>query len=126
MKRSLKITLISVASTLAAIGGVFGGFWAYTLNYKVTPEQSKIENNTGLVQAHGKSLYDKNGNPIRLRGVNIGNALVQEDWMTAFQVGEAKDENGEPINICPYCGHRIETNATICDKCGCGLPFLNV
>ena len=39
---------------------------------------------------------------------------------------QAKDENGEPINICPYCGHRIETNATICDKCGCGLPFLNV
>lgn len=97
MKRSLKITLISVASALAVIGGVFGGFWAYTLNYKVTPEKEKIENNTGLVQAHGKALYDKLGNPIRLRGVNIGNALVQEDWMTAFQVGEAKDENGEYI-----------------------------
>ena len=97
MKRSLKITLISVASSLAVIGGVFGGFAAYTLNYKVTPEKEKIENNTGLIQAYGKALYDKDGNHIQLKGVNIGNALVQEDWMTAFQVGEAKDENGEYI-----------------------------
>lgn len=92
MKRSLKITLISVASSLAVIGGVFGGFAAYTLNYKVTPEKEKIENNTGLIQAYGKALYDKDGYPIQLKGVNNGSALVQEDWMTAFQIGEKKDQ----------------------------------
>ena len=96
MKKGLKIALISTACVVGVIGGVFGGFWAYTLNYKVTPE-SKIQNDTGLVQAHGKSLYDKNGNALQLKGFNVGNALVQEDWMTAFQVGEAKDENGEYI-----------------------------
>lgn len=97
MKKGLKITLISIASAIAVVGGVIGGFAGYTLNYKVTPEHEKITNETGLIQAVGKSLYDKNGYPVRLRGVNIGNALLQEDWMTAFQVGEQKDEHGNYI-----------------------------
>ena len=96
MKKVLKIALISIASSLGVIGGSFGGFWGYTLNYKPTNEET-IHNETGLVQAQGKSLYDKNGNQLQLKGFNVGNALVQEDWMTAFQVGEAKDENGEYI-----------------------------
>ena len=86
MKKVLKIALISIASSLGVIGGGFGGFLGYTLNYKPTHEET-IQNETGLVQAHGKSLYDKNGNALQLKGFNVGNALVQEDWMTAFQVG---------------------------------------
>ena len=95
--KKLKIVLIAAVSAIALIGGVVGGFAIHTLNYKVESTGQSIENNTGLIQARGKVLFDKNGLPIQLRGVNAGNTLVQEDWMSPFSVGEQLDENGDYV-----------------------------
>lgn len=58
---------------------------------------SKITNTTGLIQQSGKALYDKDGNYILLRGVNAGNLLVSEGWMSPYSVGEALNEEGQII-----------------------------
>ena len=36
---------------------------------------------TGFVHAEGRHLYDGNGKPLTLRGVNLGNWFIQECWM---------------------------------------------
>jgi hypothetical protein len=57
----------------------------------------KIENKTGLIQACGRSLYDASGRKIRLEGVNDGNMLETEGWMSTLALKEDKDKNGKPI-----------------------------
>ncbi len=51
----------------------------------------------GLVHASGDSLYDANGEKLVLRGINAGNLLVYEGWLSPFSVGECRDNNGNPI-----------------------------
>lgn len=60
-------------------------------------KKERIENNTGLVIQKGKALYDKDGNYLLFRGVNIGNLLVSEGWLSPFSVGEKLDSNGDVI-----------------------------
>lgn len=65
---------------------------------KLDPKKKdKIENNSGLVQQNGKALYDENGNYLVLRGVNAGNLLTCEGWLSPFSIGEDLDKNGNII-----------------------------
>lgn len=50
--------------------------------------KAQIENDTGFVQTYGRNLYDEQGDLLVLRGVNLGNWFVQEDWMAVSSVGE--------------------------------------
>ena len=52
---------------------------------------------TGLVFAKYRSLYDKDGNRLRLKGVNIGNALVTEGWLAPFSCGPLLDDKGNVV-----------------------------
>lgn len=94
---------------LAIIGGVLAGIilipsaflgivTAMAHNRSLpTHATEKIENDTGLVQQRGKALFDKNGDYLLLRGVNLGNLLVSESWLSPFGAGECLDENGDVV-----------------------------
>lgn len=66
-------------------------------NYEIPDQKEEITNNTGLIQAHGRSLYDANGDQILLRGVNAGNVLLQEGWMSVFALDPERDEDGNLV-----------------------------
>lgn len=102
MKKSKKKVLwISICSILAAIIvlplGFVGIVSLMASNRSIGVSATNIENKTGLVQQYGKNLYDENGNRLLLRGVNAGNLLVSEGWLSPFSVGESLDEDGNVI-----------------------------
>ncbi len=94
MKKGLKIVLIVVVAILLLVVVVLGGIFIYSKTYSIPEQDATIENNTGLVQAHGKSLYDAAGNQIQLKGVNAGQILLQEGWMSPFALEPLKNEDG--------------------------------
>lgn len=100
-KKGKKVLVI----TLSSIGGIIVLFFAFlgilsimSSSRSLDLDKSvKIENKTGLVQQKGKALYDKDGNYLLLRGVNAGNLLVSEGWLSPYSVGEKLDDSGEAI-----------------------------
>lgn len=66
----------------------------HTIRYTCPPQAEKIENTTGLVQAHDRSLYDPNGNKLRLEGMNFGNIFLQEGWLGPFAEEPLKNPDG--------------------------------
>ncbi len=90
MKKFLKILLIVLLVLVLAVGGLL----IYSSNFQLDNPQPSIENTTGLVQASGQSLYDANGKPLQLRGINAGQILLQEGWMSPFALEPLKDEQG--------------------------------
>ena len=94
MKKVLKriaITLLAIVLTLAAIAG---GMILYSNSYSVPEQPATAENTTGLVQAIGRSLYDPAGNRLVLRGINAGQILLQEGWMSPFALEPSKNADG--------------------------------
>lgn len=75
-------------------------------------KKDTITNTTGLVQAEGTSLYDKDGKRLILRGVNAGGMLVTEGWMVPYSCGENKDENGNIL----YNHDKIPTYPTLTEE----------
>lgn len=96
-KRILKIVGISLLSLVLLAGMVAGGIGLYSANYEVEAPQEKVENKTGLVQAVGRSLYDAQGNALQLVGVNAGQILLQESWMSPFAIEPKKNEDGSYV-----------------------------
>lgn len=97
MKRIFK-KIVSVFIIFALIAGlaVFGAV-TYSKNYKIPEQVSKIENNTGLVQTFGRSLYDAEGNALVLSGVNAGQLLLQEGWMSPFALEPSRNKDGSYV-----------------------------
>ena len=101
MKKKKKILIVS----LSVLGGIIASFCAFvgivagmSAGRKTNvSKDSTIDNQTNLVQARGKALYDKDGNYLLLRGVNAGNLLVSEGWLSPFSIGEKLDEEGNII-----------------------------
>ena len=83
-KRILKIAGITLLVLAALFALAFGGLYLYSRTYSIPPQAASIENDTGLIRAHGRTLYDANGNPIVLKGVNAGQLLLQESQMSPF------------------------------------------
>lgn len=96
-KRVLKIILIALLILVLLAGTVVGGLVIYSKTYSIPEQAATIENNTGLVQAHGRSLYDADGKRIQLKGVNAGQMLVQEGWMSLFALEPLKNEDGSYV-----------------------------
>ena len=94
MKKWLKRILILLLSLLALLALAVGGAVLYSRNYSVPEQAATIENTTGLVQASGRSLYDANGLQLQLRGINAGQILLQEGWMSPFALEPLKNEDG--------------------------------
>ena len=97
MKKPIKIvlfTLLSVVLLLAIIVAV-GFIWSAT--YRIPQQEPYMENATGLIQAHGRTLYDANGVAVQLRGINAGQILLQEGWMSPFALEPLKNEDGSYV-----------------------------
>lgn len=97
VKKVLKIVGITLLAILAVVILVVVGLFIYSKNYSVPEQEAKIENTTGLVQAHNRALYDSDGNIIQLRGVNAGQILLQEGWMGPFALEPLKNEDGSYV-----------------------------
>ena len=96
-KKAIKIVLIAFLAVLALLVVVLLAAFIYHKTYKIPEQAQTIENSTGLVQAHGRSLYDADGNQLQLKGVNAGQILLQEGWMSPFAIEPLKNEDGSYV-----------------------------
>ena len=97
MKKLLKNILMVIGGLILALVVLLDCFIVYSQNYTVKNQPTSIENKTGLVQASGKSLFDADGNKLVLRGVNAGQILLQEGWMSPFALEPLKNEDGSYV-----------------------------
>lgn len=97
MKKGFKIATIAVLSVCMLLGIGLGGLYLHSQNYSVPEQAASAKNDTGLVQAIGRSLYDANGNALHLTGVNAGQILLQEGWMSPFSLEPLKNEDGSYV-----------------------------
>ena len=100
MKKWLKrilLILAALAALAALLALVVGGAVLHSVNYTVPEQSPTIENNTGLVQAFGRSLYDAQGNALQLKGINAGQLLLQEGWMSPFALEPQKNADGSYV-----------------------------
>ena len=96
-KRILKITGIVLLALILLLAVTIGWLYIYSKNYSIPPQAESIENNTGLIQAHGRTLYDANGKPIQLKGINAGQILLQEGWMSPFATEPLTNPDGSYV-----------------------------
>ena len=85
--------LIGIAVLLAVILVFFGAIliWGHisvdTYVYDA-PEHIELEaNEYSTITAHGKGLYDENGDRFDIKGINFGNLFIAEGWMTVNSIG---------------------------------------
>lgn len=104
MKKLKKLFMIIFGSILLLLLIVvclgFGAHF-YGANYK-SKSLDKVEVNHEdmiTVKAVDRGLYDKNGNLIQLKGINFGNWLIQEGWMSCNSLGVTLDENGNFASV---------------------------
>ena len=97
MKKRIRIILCILLALVLLIAAVVGGFVLYSKLYKVADQAPSITNTTGLVQASGKSLYDPQGNRLQLTGINAGQILLQEGWMSPFALEPLMNDDGSYV-----------------------------
>ncbi len=90
----LKKLIIILLATAVVLAAVILALLYHSANYTIPPQDTTIQNDTGLVQTHGRSLYDAQGNILYLQGVNAGQILLQEGWMSPFALEPLKNEDG--------------------------------
>ncbi len=96
-KKILKIVGLSLLGILLVAGIAAGCLYIHSKNYSIPEQAATIQNSTGLIQAHGRSLYDAQGNRIQLIGVNAGQILLQEGWMSPFSLEPLKNKDGSYV-----------------------------
>jgi hypothetical protein len=96
-KRVLKIVGISRLAFVLLLGITVGWLYIYSKNYTIPEQAESIENKTGLIKAHGRTLYDANGKPIQLKGVNAGQILLQEGYMSPFATEPKTNPDGSYV-----------------------------
>ena len=94
MKPWLKKLLIILGAVIVLCAVLAFCLYQYSSNYTIPAQAEKITNTTGLVQASGRSLYDAEGNRLQLKGINAGQILLQEGWMSPFALEPSKNPDG--------------------------------
>ncbi len=97
MKRVLKTVLLTVLILVLIVAALAVAMLIRTKTYQIPPQAASIVNDTGLIQASGRSLYDASGKPIQLVGINAGQILLQEGWMSPFALEPLKNEDGSYV-----------------------------
>ena len=78
----LGVVLVSLVGFLIW-GHIYGENYVYD-----APEHIELTPNShGTITAHGKGLYDAEGNRFDIKGINYGNLFIAEGWMTVNSVG---------------------------------------
>ena len=101
VRKVVFITLTSIMSILLLVVILGISMYAYGMSYTDdTPDKVEVEHyEMKTIKAVGKSLYDANGNKIQLKGVNFGNWLNQEGWMSVNSIGPKLNEDGSYVKI---------------------------
>ena len=97
MKKGGKRILTVLLAVILTLSAALGGMYLYTTGKSVEDLPETMENTTGLIQANGRGLYDAAGNRIQLRGINAGQILLQEGWMSPFALEPKKNEDGSYV-----------------------------
>ncbi|MCR5741469.1 MAG: cellulase family glycosylhydrolase [Gammaproteobacteria bacterium] len=88
MKKTIKIVLTSLLTfILLILVAVLFLFINHKLLNNVKVDEH-FDNETGFITSHGRGLYDKNGDEIILKGVNIGALFVTEGWISPYAVND--------------------------------------
>lgn len=98
--RILKRIIIVIVSLVVLVVAVIGGHFLYSEFY--TPnvaDKITLEKETKTLTTHGKGIYDTEGNKVVLNGINYGNWLIQEGWMSINSVGASYNEDGSFVNV---------------------------
>ena len=106
-KPILKKILIVFVSFFGIIGLLLGGFFLksniFSNNYSGKTLEKHLEiktdGNETPLKAIGKGLYDKNGDLVTLKGINFGNWLIQEGWLSTTSLVYLKDDKGNPKEV---------------------------
>lgn len=102
-RKALLISSVFILSLLVISSSTVLWFFMNSFLYHVKAPSTKEtissdKINSFIHQGHEKKnyrgLYDKTGNRIQLRGINAGNILLQEGWMSPFAVNPKKNEDG--------------------------------
>lgn len=100
IKKILKITGISVVAIVAAVGGIVGSWHLYRAGYSYdVPSEIEREQDANTIIAHGKALYDENGDLFEIKGVNFGNLFISEGWMTVNSIGASYNKDGTFVKV---------------------------
>lgn len=97
VKKIIKTLLITLLVIILIIALAVGALIIHSKTYSIPEQAESMENNTGLIQAHSRSLYDANGSRIQLKGINAGQILLQEGWMSPFALEPLTNEDGSYV-----------------------------
>lgn len=96
-KKVLKIVLISIGSFFGTVLLIFGISALVALGYKneINKDPSYIKPKEGneLAFVYNRSIYDKDGNKLIIRGCNVGGLLNSEGWMVPFKDSEGRSSS---------------------------------
>lgn len=101
IKKTLLIVLCSIIFVLSL--GIFGTIYIYNygenFNEKI-PEFVEVNHyDMKTIKAVGKGLYESDGKYIQLKGINFGNWLIQEGWMTPNSLGAKYNPDGSFVKV---------------------------
>lgn len=101
MKKVLITTCITLLSIICFTFIFVVYIYTYGTNFeKNIPMSVDITHNElKTIKAVGKGLYESNGNYIQLKGINFGNWLIQEGWMTPNSLGAKYNDEGSFIKV---------------------------
>ena len=104
MKKGKKIiiTTFSIIGTLLIALGITANL-AFNTNkkdYASLPKTQNVEHEKiETYKAIGKGIYDLDGNLFQIKGINYGNLLIQEGWMSVNSIGPKLNEDGSYVKI---------------------------
>lgn len=102
----LKIALVSIFSIVLLLvlgtSTVLIVIITYSNCYKIPTQADYKTSSSDLVfvgkdKSSSRSLYDPSGNRLVLKGVNVGQLLLQEGWMSPFSGDPLYDEDGKLV-----------------------------
>ncbi len=102
-KKFLAVVVIAVLLIVLFAVGVIGWGHIYrtTYNFDVpeTIERTYTEDEIKTIVASGKALYDEEGKLFTIKGVNFGNLLLAEGWMTVNSLGALYNDDGSFVKV---------------------------
>ena len=100
-RKTLKKTLIILGGVILLVVGSLSGIMInghfYGKNYDPKiPSKVEIKHDTNIrtMKAVGRGIYDEEGNRFDIKGVNFGNWLFCEGWMTINSIGPVLNKDG--------------------------------
>lgn len=90
------VSLAVVVGALCIKVSIFRNSYFAEIPDSVVWQQST---STQPLRSNGRGIYDANGNRVELQGVNFGNWLITEGWLSTHSTGVETDSNGVAIKI---------------------------